>query len=46
MVSLEMWPIMVSSWASGSGSSMAGENKALPLSEDVLGVVRWLGEER
>lgn len=35
--------MMVMSWASGSGSSIGGEK---PLCEDMLGLVRWLGEER
>lgn len=35
--------MMVISWASGSGSFTGGEK---PLGDDMLGLVRWLGEER
>jgi hypothetical protein len=45
VVSLEIWPIIVSNWASGSNSSAVGEKIPFPLAEDVLGLVRWLGDE-
>ena len=47
VVSLEIWLMMVSSCASGSGSSVVGEYAGCPFAEEEAGLaVRWLANSR